>query len=139
VVIVGITLGNAMSSAVGGVALTVALVRNRSGEVEALLALGMQRPHVVRYIAPQSARLALVPHIERAKVIGLIALPGAMTGLLLAGVDPFDAVVLQLLVMLMLLGAVAVSVLAMVVSVAGTAVGPDLTLASWAAERDGDA
>lgn len=136
VVIVGITLGNAMPSAVGGVAQTVALVRNRPGEIEALLALGMQRPHVVRYVAPQSARLALVPHIERTKVVGLIALPGAMTGLLLAGVDPLDAVVLQLLVMLIVLGAVAVSVLATVVAVAGTAVGPDMTLASWAAERE---
>lgn len=138
VVIVGITLGNAMPSAVGGVAQTVALVRNRPGEAEALLALGMKRPHIVRYIAPQAARLALVPHIERTKVVGLIALPGAMTGLLLAGVEPLDAVVLQLLVMLIVLGAVAVSVLATVVSVAGTAVGPDLTLAGWAAQRDGD-
>ena len=134
VVVVGITLGNAMPSAVGGVAQTVALVKSRPGEVEALLALGMKRPHVVRYVAPQSARLALVPHIERTKVVGLIALPGAMTGLLLAGVDPLDAVVLQLLVMLIVLGAVAVSVLATVVSVAGTAVGPDMTLAPWAAE-----
>lgn len=134
VVVVGITLGNAMPSAVGGVAQTVALVKSRPGEVEALLALGMKRPHVVRYVAPQSARLALVPHIERTKVVGLIALPGAMTGLLLAGVDPLDAVVLQLLVMLIVLGAVAVSVLATVVSVAGTAVGPDMTLAPWAVE-----
>ncbi len=139
VVVVGITLGNAMPSAVGGVAQTVSLVRSRPGEIEALLALGMQRPHVVRYVAPQSARLALVPHIERTKVVGLIALPGAMTGLLLAGVDPIDAVVLQLLVMLIVLGAVAVSVLATVLSVAATAVGPEMTLASWAAQRDRDA
>ena len=137
VVIVGITLGNAMPAAVGGVAQTVALVRGRPGEVEALLSLGMQRPHIVRYLAPQAARLALVPHIERTKVVGLIALPGAMTGLLLAGVDPLDAVVLQLLVMLIVLGAVAVSVLATVVAVAGTAAGPDMALASWGAQRDG--
>ncbi len=136
VVVVGITLGNAMPSAVGGVAQTVSLVRSRPGEVEALLALGMKRPEIVRYLAPQSARLALVPHIERTKVVGLIALPGAMTGLLLAGVDPLDAVVLQLLVMLIVLGAVAVSVLSTVLSVAGTAVSPDMTLASWAAERE---
>lgn len=139
VVVVGITIGNAMPSAVGGVAQTVSLVRTRPGEVEALLALGMRRPHVVRYVAPQSARLALVPHIERTKVVGLIALPGAMTGLLLAGVDPFDAVVLQLLVMLIVLGAVAVSVLSTVLTVAGSAVSPDMTLASWASDRDDDA
>ncbi len=139
IVIVGITLGNAMPSAVGGVAQTVALVRDRPGEVEALLALGCQRPHIVRYLSPQSARLALVPHIERTKVVGLISLPGAMTGLLLAGVAPLDAVILQLLVMLIVLGAVAVSVLATVLAVAGSAVGQQLTLADWASPANANA
>ncbi|MCP3973527.1 MAG: ABC transporter permease [bacterium] len=136
VVVVGITLGNAMPAAVGGVAQTVSLVRGRPGEIEALLALGMRRPEVVRYLAPQAARLAMVPQIERTKVVGLIALPGAMTGLLLAGVAPLDAVVLQLLVMLIVLGAVAVSVLSTVLSVAGTAVSPEMTLAGWASDRE---
>jgi putative ABC transport system permease protein len=132
VVIVGITLGNSLPSAVGGVAQTVAFVRDRPGEIEALLGLGGLREHVVRYIAPQTARLALVNQIERTKVVGLIALPGAMTGLLLAGVDPLDAVVLQLLVMLIVLGSVAVSVLASVLSIAAAAISADLTLAEWA-------
>lgn len=137
VVIVGITLGNSLPSAVGGVAQTVAFVRGRPGEVEALLALGSKREHVVRYVAPQTARLALVNQIERTKVVGLIALPGAMTGLLLAGVEPLDAVVLQLLVMLIVLGSVAVSILATVLSIAAAAVSPDLTLASWATNDSG--
>jgi putative ABC transport system permease protein len=122
---------------VGGLAQTVAFVRDRPGEIEALLALGGQRQHTVRYIAPQAARLALVNQIERTKVVGLIALPGAMTGLLLAGVDPFDAVILQLLVMLIVLGSVGVSVLATVLATARTAVSPNMTLASWADQRDG--
>lgn len=132
VVIVGITLGNSLGSAVGGVVQTVAFVRDRPGEIEALLALGGLREHVVRYVAPQASRLALVNQIERTKVVGLIALPGAMTGLLLAGVDPFDAVILQLLVMLIVLGSVGVSVLATVLSMASRAISPELTLASWA-------
>ena len=136
VVIVGITLGNSLGSAVGGVVQTVALVRERPGEVEALLALGSGREQVVRYVAPQASRLALVNQIERTKVVGLIALPGAMTGLLLAGVDPFDAVILQLLVMLIVLGSVAVSVLATVLSMASRAVTADLRLAAWATNRD---
>ena len=138
VVIVGITLGNSLPSAVGGVVQTVAFVRDRPGEIEALLALGMRRQHAVLYVAPQAARLALVNQIERTKVVGLIALPGAMTGLLLAGVDPFDAVILQLLVMLIVLGSVGVSVLATVLAVAGTAVSPEMTLADWAGRGAGD-
>lgn len=136
VVIVGITLGNSLGSAVGGVVQTVALVRERPGELEALLALGGSREHIVRYVAPQASKLALVNQIERTKVVGLIALPGAMTGLLLAGVDPFDAVILQLLVMLIVLGSVGVSVLATVLSMAARSVTPELTLADWASNWD---
>lgn len=137
VVIVGITLGNSLGSAVGGVAQTVAFVRDRPGEIEALLSLGGLQEHVIRYVAPQASRLALVNQIERTKVVGLIALPGAMTGLLLAGVAPLDAVVLQLLVMLIVLGSVGVSVLATVLSMASRAITPELTLAPWALTRDG--
>ena len=63
----------------------------------------------------QIARTALVPQIERTNVTGLIALPVAMTGLLLAGADPLDAVLIQLVVMFLVLGAVATSVTVTVV------------------------
>ena len=42
-------------------------------------------------------------------VVGLIALPGAMTGLILAGVEPIVAIRYQIVVMYMLLAAAAVS------------------------------
>ncbi|MDE0160802.1 MAG: ABC transporter permease [Acidimicrobiaceae bacterium] len=38
-------------------------------------------------MATRTACSAPIPQVERTKVVGLIALPGAMTGLLLAGVD----------------------------------------------------
>jgi putative ABC transport system permease protein len=50
-------------------------------------------------------RTALVPAIDSTKVVGLIALPGAMTGLILAGVSPLDAIRYQIVVMYMLLAA----------------------------------
>ena len=53
--------------------------------------------------------MALVPAIDSTKVVGLIALPGAMTGLILAGVSPFDAIRYQIVVMYMLLAAAALS------------------------------
>ena len=56
----------------------------------------------------------------------------AMTGLLLAGVDPIDAVIVQLLVMLLVLGTVAVSVVTVVTVITRAAVTPRLTLADWA-------
>jgi putative ABC transport system permease protein len=42
--------------------------------------------------------------VDQTKVVGLVALPGAMTGMLLAGASPSSAIRLQMVVMYMLLG-----------------------------------
>jgi putative ABC transport system permease protein len=75
--------------------------------------------------------MALISQIERTKVVGLIALPGAMTGLLLAGVDPVDAVVVQLLVMYLVLGAAAITVIVMVLAVTRSTITSRLQVAGW--------
>lgn len=131
VVMAGITIGNAMPSAVQGVNLAVAANRDGRSELEALLSLGMNRAQIVRFMAPTPARTALVPQIERTKVVGLIALPGAMTGLLLAGVDPIDAVLIQILVMYLVLGATALCSIVTVSAVSRSAITDGLTLADW--------
>jgi putative ABC transport system permease protein len=49
----------------------------------------------------------MLPSIDSTKVVGLVALPGAMTGMILAGASPLAAVRVQLAVMYMLLGGTA--------------------------------
>lgn len=131
IVIAGITIGNAVPSAVLGVNQSVGLCRDRIGDLEALLSLGLDRRQIVQFMAPRMARSSLIPQIERTKVVGLIALPGAMTGLLLAGVDPVEAVVIQLLVMYLVLGTAAVCVVSVVTAVTRAAVTADLIIADW--------
>lgn len=131
IVVAGITIGNALPSTVLAVDQVAKEAHSRLGEVEALLSLGFDRAMVGRELAPSAARSALIPQVERTKVVGLIALPGAMVGLLLAGADPLEAVTIQLLVMYLVLGTVALSVLAVVASSARQAVTPDLRLAEW--------
>ncbi|MEU1981795.1 iron export ABC transporter permease subunit FetB [Nocardia sp. NPDC019395] len=73
--------------------------------IEARLALAMT---VDRAFAPNrrsAARTALLPAIDSTKVVGLVSLPGAMTGLIIAGVDPLTAIRYQIVVMYMLLAA----------------------------------
>ena len=53
----------------------------------------------------RSLRSAMVPIVDTTKTVGLIKLPGAMTGMILAGASPMQAVQLQLIVMYMLVGA----------------------------------
>ncbi len=131
VVMAGITIGNAMPSVVLGVDRTTAAFRDGAGRIEELLSLGFDPGGVIRVVLPGVMRTALIPQVERTKVVGLIALPGAMTGLLLAGVDPVDAVLVQVVVMYLVLGAAAVSVVAVSLAVARTAFTGDLRLAPW--------
>ncbi|MCP4222192.1 MAG: ABC transporter permease [Actinomycetia bacterium] len=136
VVITGITIGNAVPSAVLGVNQSVARCRDGVGEIEGLLSLGMDRRQVVRFLAPRAATASLIPQIERTKVVGLIALPGAMTGLLLAGVDPVQAVAVQLLVMYLILGTTAVCVVSVVAVIHRAALTDDLRVATWVRLED---
>jgi putative ABC transport system permease protein len=55
--------------------------------------------------APHRRSDALLPAIDATKVVGLISLPGGMTGPILAGVDPMTAIRYQIIVMYMLLAA----------------------------------
>ena len=131
VVVAGITIGNAVPVTVLGIKQGMNLCQSRGGEIEATLALGFDRREVVRFFAPDAARLCLVPQIERTKVVGIIALPGAMTGLLLAGVDPATAVVVQLIVMYLVLGSAAICAITVVTWIVRSAVTPDLSKADW--------
>ncbi|MCL7033787.1 hypothetical protein MKW94_009519 [Papaver nudicaule] len=53
----------------------------------------------------RSLILALSPILDNAKTVGLISLPGAMTGLIMGGASPMEAIQLQIVVMNMLIGA----------------------------------
>tara|TARA_B100001769_G_scaffold96331_1_gene74241 strand:+ start:3778 stop:4620 length:843 start_codon:yes stop_codon:yes gene_type:complete len=110
VVVSGITIGNIVPSAVLAVQQLNIQLTSRRLEAESLLALGADKSIFTKFLAPQIIKTAITTQIERTKVVGLIALPGAMTGLLLAGVEPIDAVLLQLIVMYMILGSVTITV-----------------------------
>jgi putative ABC transport system permease protein len=131
VVIAGITLGNVLPSAVLAAKQVEMAFVDDIGQVEALLALGFDERGATRFVGPRAARTALIGQIERTKVVGLIALPGAMTGLLLAGVDPVDAVLVQIIVMYLILGATALVVTSIVWAASRAAYTDDLRLADW--------
>jgi putative ABC transport system permease protein len=77
--------------------------------IEARLALGLPAEQAFAPHRRLAQRTALVTDIDAVKTVGLISLPGAMTGLLLAGVDPLTAIRYQVVVMYMILSAVAVA------------------------------
>ncbi|MCZ7545495.1 MAG: iron export ABC transporter permease subunit FetB [Anaerolineae bacterium] len=101
----GMIVGNAMTTA------TLVIVRlsddlaAQRNEVETKLALGATGRQASLTQFRRALQSAMVPIIDTTKTVGLIKLPGAMTGMILAGASPIEAVQLQLIVMYMLVGA----------------------------------
>lgn len=73
--------------------------------VETALALGASPRQAMLPHVRRAVKLALSPAIDNAKTVGLISLPAAMTGLIMGGASPLEAIQLQLVVMNMLMGA----------------------------------
>lgn len=103
----GMMVGNSLAATVLAGRRIVAEASEHSRLIEARLALGLPARDAFRPHIRSALRDALVPQIETTKAVGIIFLPGAMTGLILAGVEPADAVKVQVAVMYLVLGSVA--------------------------------
>ena len=128
IVVAGITIGNALPATVVAADQVTRRMTDDRMQVEGLLSLGFSSKQAARYVVRESTRVALLPQIERTKIVGLVALPGAMTGLLIAGVAPLDAVIIQLVVMYLVLGTVAVSSTVVAIVTAAQSFTPDQRL-----------
>ncbi|MGK5169651.1 ABC transporter permease [Geodermatophilus sp. CPCC 205761] len=101
--VAGILVGGAMTAtSLAGRRLREELT-GRRGEVEAALALGLQRRDAVLEVARPAAATALVPGLDQTRTVGLVTLPGAFVGVLLGGGSPLEAGAAQLLVLIGLL------------------------------------
>lgn len=107
--IAGMLIGNCMTAvSVAGARVREELT-DKTLEVEARLALGVRARDALNPYIRRATTTALIPIIDMTKTVGLIALPGAFTGMLIAGATPAQAARVQLIVLFMLLGAVAIS------------------------------
>jgi putative ABC transport system permease protein len=103
--LMGIVLGsvlNAASLALDGV--LDGVVRERA-RIEARLALGTPLREAIGPLVRSATRRGMLPVANQMSAAGIITLPGIMTGQLLAGMDPIDAVKYQILLMFLLAGA----------------------------------
>ena len=107
--------GMVVSAAMTGATLTLARVRDEvtaaRATIEARLALGLPSTEAFAPHLRLALRAAIAPSIDQTKVVGLITLPGAMTGLIIAGVSPVIAIRYQIIVMYMFLGAATIAAL----------------------------
>ena len=90
----------------------VAEAKGQRAAIEARLSLGLSATAAFAPHRRDLLRTALIPTLDSTKVVGLISLPGAMTGLILAGVSPEVAIRYQIVVMYMLLAAAVTAAMA---------------------------
>jgi putative ABC transport system permease protein len=102
--LLGMILGNCMTGiGLGLDTLTTSLV-NRRASVEAQLMLGATRQVAAAPVVRDALRSALMPTINSMAATGVVSLPGMMTGQILGGVPPAEAVKYQILVMFLIAG-----------------------------------
>jgi putative ABC transport system permease protein len=111
----GMIIGNAMNGATLGGERYRSELLLRSAEVETLLCLGFEAKRASVNARRQAISAALIPTLNSMMVVGVVSLPGMMTGQILAGTSPLIAVRYQIVVMIMISAAVSLSAYLMVV------------------------
>ena len=107
--IAGMILGSAMTSAALAGDRLQGDLRVRADEVKARLALGFSGREALQPMALTALRAAMIPTVNGMMTVGLVQLPGMMTGQILAGSSPLLAIKYQLVVVFMQAAATALA------------------------------
>jgi putative ABC transport system permease protein len=98
----GIILGNAMNGAAITGERFVSTISSSQLEIETHLSLGATPQQAIAEFRKEAIKAGLIPTINAMMVVGVVTLPGIITGQLLSGVDPLNAAAYQILIMFML-------------------------------------
>ena len=109
--LVGMLLGNALNGISLGLDRLLADVTRERRAIEARQALGASNWRALLPLTRDALRSGMIPIINSMMIVGLVSLPGMMTGQILAGADPVNAVAYQILIMFMIATCTALGVI----------------------------
>lgn len=98
----GIVLGNSMNGAAIAGERLASIINSSQLEIETHLSLGATPQQAVSQYRKDAIKAGLIPTINSMMVVGIVTLPGIITGQLLSGIDPLAAASYQILIMFML-------------------------------------
>jgi len=96
----GMILGNLLKCNIIGMDRFFSEVRTRKDEYILYVSLGANHNEALKPFWNSAYRAAVKPQLAALSTMGLVALPGMMTGQLLGGSDPIEAVKYQILILL---------------------------------------
>mgnify|MGYP000011021557 FL=1 len=127
----GMILGNAMNSgAIAGERL-VSTVNSSQLEIETHLSLGSTPQQAVKQYRKDAIKAGLIPTLNTMTVVGIVTLPGMMTGQMLSGVSPLDAASYQILIMFVLALATLIATLLLTEGLCRKFFNQDAQLIKW--------
>ncbi len=98
----GIVLGNSMNAAALAGERFVSTLNNSQLDIETHLSLGATPRQATQLYRREAIKAGLIPTLNSMLVVGIVTLPGIITGQILSGVDPLNASLYQMLIMFML-------------------------------------
>ncbi|WP_239733166.1 iron export ABC transporter permease subunit FetB [Mammaliicoccus sp. J-M41] len=99
----GMIVGNAMVLSILFLNRFMSEVKQNENVIELVLCLGGTPKQAIHKQFITSIQSSVIPTIEQQKTIGLVQLPGMMSGQIIGGADPIEAVLFQILIVFMLL------------------------------------
>lgn len=126
--LLGMILGNSLTGIALGLDRFLDHIVTRRAEIELRLAFGATRREALAAPLRESVRTGMVPIINAMAAAGIVSLPGMMTGQILAGSPPMQAVAYQIVVMFMIVAAVAGGAMLVVVLAGRHFMGADAVL-----------
>ncbi len=112
--LLGMILGNTLNGVSLGLDRFGRELEANRAQVEMLLALGATAWEAARQPVREAVRTGMIPTLNAMLIAGIVSLPGMMTGQLLAGVEPIQAVRYQLVIMFLIAAATALGTLGVV-------------------------
>ncbi len=100
--LLGMMLGNTMTSISLGLDRLTREVWRERGQIEARLMLGHTWRQAIRPLMREAMRAGMIPSINAMAAAGVVSLPGMMTGQILAGNPPMTAVKYQILILFLI-------------------------------------
>jgi putative ABC transport system permease protein len=120
----GMVIGNSMNAIAIALERLLGELRGRRLEVEMMLCLGADYKEASQDMFRNAMRAGMIPSINSMMGVGIVFIPGMMTGQILAGADPLQAIRYQIIVMVMLVGSTAIGSLVVVYLVRKLCFGP---------------
>ena len=105
----GMIIGNSMNALAISISIWFESVKKERDRIELYLSLGANHVESTSENFKYSIKAGMIPSINALMSVGVVSIPGMMTGQILAGTDPLIAIKYQIVIMLLLVGSTALT------------------------------